>query len=417
MKTELKKTPLALAVAALMASPFALAQPDQDDWEKSHSLSSDTETSYSSWSDVMLSKSVSVNVSVGAHADDVSGPASAVVSSTQRNGGDEGDDSPGNSPDREALSIDSVGLPIDGDGSHGNVGINSIHENDASIGDDAGSGASGNIGLNSAAGDSNQQANDAALAASDAEFVFADAETFSTQDTEANMTVNYASSNRSVVGGSALSDAAGNIGVNVASGNNNQQQNSLAVSVASAGPYAVATASGQQFNDSNTTMNTGVEEEEVGQTVTVSLSVDDPLSGGYEGTSDQIGDVYPDVWEYNSDYDADEQHPNSPQQISHFDLDTETQGGSDLNEDGGALAFNELGDVTLDSGSLTGTVTTTNVVYDPTTNDAHIRGSALSGASGNVGMNVAAGTNNQQRNQMSIARAQGTELPSNGGGE
>ncbi|HKJ77651.1 MAG TPA: hypothetical protein VKA64_10655 [Gammaproteobacteria bacterium] len=416
MKTEIKKTPLALAIAALMASPFALAQPDQDDWEKSRSLSSDTATTYGSFSHVELWKGLNVNVSVDAHVEDdeVSGPASAVVTSTQRNGGDEGGNFNPPSMGDEVVSVDSVGLPVDGNG-HGNVGINYIHENDASIEDDAASGAAGNIGLNSAAGDSNQQANDAALAASDAEFVFADAETFSTQDTEDNLTLNHASSNRSVVGGSALSGASGNIGVNVASGNNNQQQNSLAVSVASDGPFAVATASGEQFNDGHTTMNTGIKEEEVGQTVTVSLSVDDPLSGEYDGTSDQIGDVYPDVWEYNSDFDADEQHPNSDQQISHFDLDTETQGGSDLNDDGGALAFNELGDVTLDSGSLTGTVTTTNVVYDPTTNDAHIQGSALSDASGNIGMNVAAGSNNQQRNQLSIARAQGTDVPTGGG--
>ena len=45
------------------------------------------------------------------------------------------------------------------------------------------------------------------------------------------------------------------------------------------------------------------------------------------------------------------------------------------------------------------------------TNSATLSGSAFSGASGNIGVNVSAGTGNQQANSLSLAVAQ----PSTGG--
>ena len=387
MKTELKKTPLALAIAALIASPMALANDEGDIPEETgfyklatKTSSTETETDHKSSNEVEITKHVRVRVTGDVTIPEEVAPSSAVVNSTQS--------------------------------STWNSTNNWVLDNNSHIEGDAMSEASGNLGANTASGDNNQQANDAALAASDAEFVFADAETFSHQDAEANMTMNTGVRNNTGVGGNALSNAAGNIGVNVASGNSNQQQNSLAASHNSASPYAVATSGGLQTNDLNQTQNMGdyVVMRDVTR-ITLSVNSDDPLSGSYEGTSDQIGDVYPDVWEYNPEFDADEQHPNSPRQISHFDLDTQTQGGSDLNDDGGALAYNEVGDVELDSGSMTGSVVNTFTRYRPARNNSSIDGSALSGASGNIGVNVASGTNNQQRNSMAIAAAEGSTLP------
>ena len=64
--------------------------------------------------------------------------------------------------------------------------------------------------------------------------------------------------------------------------------------------------------------------------------------------------------------------------------------------------------------SLTGTLDyTTLELVAAATNTASLSGSAFSGASGNIGVNVSAGTGNQQANSLSLAVAQ----PSTGGGE
>ena len=116
-----------------------------------------------------------------------------------------------------------------------NYGSNSQLDNDASIGDDVGSAASGNLQFNVAAGDNNVQDNAAALSAADASFAFglADAEIFVNQLGAANSTMNLGVQNNASVSGNAFSDAAGNIGVNVTSGNNNEQKNALEIGRAS----------------------------------------------------------------------------------------------------------------------------------------------------------------------------------------
>src|SRR5699024_719831 len=125
-----------------------------------------------------------------------------------------------------------------------NLGLNELLENDASIGDDVGSAASGNLQFNVAAGDNNVQDNAAALSAADASFAFglADAEIFVNQYGAGNVTMNEGVTNAASMSGNAFSDASGNIGVNVASGNNNQQKNALAASVATSA-YAQASVS------------------------------------------------------------------------------------------------------------------------------------------------------------------------------
>ncbi|MCI0150819.1 hypothetical protein KNO81_33670 [Paraburkholderia sediminicola] len=99
----------------------------------------------------------------------------------------------------------------------------------ASIGAGALAGAQGNIGVNMATGVDNAQSNDAALANMDVGPVFGNAQIYSTQSSTGKGKVgdfNFLAS----VGAGVLAGATGNIGVNVASGLGNVQNNSLAVS-------------------------------------------------------------------------------------------------------------------------------------------------------------------------------------------
>ncbi|WP_322046233.1 hypothetical protein [Paraburkholderia sp. J67] len=107
----------------------------------------------------------------------------------------------------------------------------------ATTGSSALSGASGNIGVNIAQGVNNAQSNDASLAAVDAGNVFGNAQIFNVQSAGGNVKVNNYMLNASV-GTDALKGATGNIGVNVASGVGNAQNNSLAASTTTSGDSA-----------------------------------------------------------------------------------------------------------------------------------------------------------------------------------
>jgi len=168
---------------------------------------------------------------------------------------------------------------------------------------------------------------------------------------------------------------------------------------------AEATVSSQQTLDHNVTHQQGYLDKKYD---TVNVTMVGGMFGGYKGTSDQIGDVYPDIW-------TGDTHPDGTQ-TGHFDLDTDTQGGSDLNDDGGALAFNEEGKILL-GGVFTGQVVTANWIVRPHQNNATLSGDALRGASGNIGVNITAGTNNLQGNHLSIAAATGGPGAGGGGGE
>jgi hypothetical protein len=102
---------------------------------------------------------------------------------------------------------------------------------DANIGDSASpnSGVSGNVGINITEGVDNAQSNDASLAMIDAGNVFGNAQIFNNQSSSGYANVKNFNVNASV-GSNALANASGNIGVNVAAGVGNVQNNSLAVS-------------------------------------------------------------------------------------------------------------------------------------------------------------------------------------------
>lgn len=395
MKTrKMKSAPLALAVAALFAAPLAFSQEDIRDSKSTSatsvsrdSSSTENSTSVNIEKDLRYRQNVSVGgrVHVTGHID-VNSSSAAVVDDKQINYL--------NQVNNDEVTNSSV------------VNGNALQN------------AAGNIGLNVTAGDNNQQASSAALAASDARFLFgsSDAEIFARQDVQANRTVNYGNTNTASLGGNALQNATGNIGVNISAGNSNQQKNDLAASVAVA-RMATATVAVKQMNDHNVTSNTP-KQQEVVTLVPVNLAFQS--RGIYAGISDQKGNQYLDSWTGSS-------HPGGVQ-TGHIDLDSAVQGAqnrqasSGLNASGapngdssagGALSFNEQGDIAL-RGSVTGLIPVVTRVSLATTNTSSLGGNALMGAAGNIGVNIASGTNNQQYNGMAVSATQAGG--SNGGG-
>ncbi|MFM0242288.1 hypothetical protein [Paraburkholderia phytofirmans] len=105
----------------------------------------------------------------------------------------------------------------------------------ATTGANAANGVSGNLGINIAEGIGNAQSNDVSLASVDIGNVFGNAQIFSTQASSGNARINNFNLNASIGDGS-LSGVTGNVGVNVASGIGNVQNNSLAGAVTTTKP-------------------------------------------------------------------------------------------------------------------------------------------------------------------------------------
>lgn len=303
----------------------------------------------------------------------------------------------------------------------GNIGYNDMLDNDASIADDAGEGAAGNLAFNVAAGDNNVQDNAVALSAADASFAFgmADAEVFVNQVGSGNGTVNMGVANDASIGGNAFANAAGNLGVNVASGNNNSQKNAMAASVATAA-YAQSSVSSNQMSSGNVTSNEG-SFTTVQDSIAINLggTVSGSADGTYEGSgaSYQQSNFYADAWDGDS-------HP-AGSQTGHVDFDSESQGAvANPDRPGvGGLAFDNeesgviaLDDMALDA-SLSGTLDFSYQVAVAATNSATLDGSAFQGASGNIGVNIASGTGNMQANSLAMAVAQPSTGGGGGGGE
>lgn len=207
-----------------------------------------------------------------------------------------------------------------------NLTGNSLVTNSASIADDVGAGASGNLGFNVVAGDNNAQDNAASLSAADASFSFgmADAEVFVNQAGFGNTTMNSGVTNAAGLGGNAFGGASGNIGVNIASGNNNEQKNALAASVATSA-MAQSSISSNQVSTGNTVSNAGFVQS---YTDTVQVGLSGRVAGGtlavgagtYRGTGNayQMANYYLDSWS------GDLPHPGG-NATGHIDLDNEIQ--------------------------------------------------------------------------------------------
>jgi hypothetical protein len=306
--------------------------------------------------------------------------------------------------------------------SYGNHVRNEGTENTATV-YDAIDGASGNIGVNVTAGDNNQQANAAALSTADAAFVFgaaAVADIDVSQKGKNNTLNNYSVPNVANLH-DAVNNTTGNVGINISAGNYNQQKNDMAAAVSETAYIASANSDVSQKLSGNTTNNYatldyGTVAVTLGMTASGNYSgagsgsYNGTAAGTTAGTADQIGDVYPDLW--------DGSHfPGGSVQTGHMDLDSAAQGAQDPNNDGGALLFGEegtysgsqsgsLGFQEAGSTSLAGTVSGSIPVVagfnTPVVNDARMY-NALNDISGNVGVNIAAGGGNQQSNSLAIA--------------
>jgi hypothetical protein len=123
---------------------------------------------------------------------------------------------------------------------------------DAGTGANAASGVTGNLGVNIAEGIDNAQSNDVALASVDVGNVFGNAQIFSSQSSAGKATVNNFKLN-ATVGDGSLSNVSGNVGVNVASGIGNVQNNSLAGAVTTVNPSQVATVAMVATDDNTQT--------------------------------------------------------------------------------------------------------------------------------------------------------------------
>lgn len=371
----------------------------------------------------------------------------------------------------------------------------------------------GNVGANIAAGSMNQQVNDVAIATADEAFVFGSARAEIDVDQENRDGIVKFSGSNAVTTSGFGNNASGAVGINVASGNLNQQANALAIATAR-GWSATAEVEGDQSLSGAAVYN-----EAAGVTYTTSLSVTKDsskshsasgsasssyewakandesssysknASGSFSAHHDSSSTADHD---YSASLDASIEKNHSGSASANWDKelhvnadgrvevdvdrgrfgDFEAEGELELNVDANgswskdwqaesagsvvasldktsSYSSSETHDVNKNfesdfsaseesshsasaSGSASGqfekayeeasnsslaataTFTKTRVFIDPVTNTISLDNS-LNGASGNLGVNVAAGSNNQQLNTMTIAA--GCNACSNGNGD
>lgn len=134
-----------------------------------------------------------------------------------------------------------------------NTVTNQGTENTTDVSDSL-NGNNGNVGANFASGTMNQQANDVVIATADEDFVFGTATASVAIGQENNGSVAKVSNVNSVIANGFGNDASGNVGINMASGDLNQQANALAIATAR-GWEVTANGGGYQDMTGNTVDN------------------------------------------------------------------------------------------------------------------------------------------------------------------
>lgn len=367
MNANMKRTMIALAVAALFGSSMAYAGDHHD---------KSTNTTH-----VNISKNISLSTNVNIWGDPIV---------------------------YGFIKTDSAAIALI-DNSQSvtwNLAGNSLLSNNASINGNVGTGASGNIGVNVAAGDNNAQDNAAALSAADESMAFgmADAEVFVNQTGVGNSTINSGVNNNASLSGNVGSGGSGNIGINVAAGNNNEQKNALAASTNNT-DYAQSTISTNQVSTGNQVSNSGYVQE-YSNTTEVQLSGFVQGQSYGEGSGGYFGG-------YEGGYSGSSKGTFDGSAVGIIPVSGKTKGtesGSEGGVEGGALGFTEISDDYLYA-NLCGNVTTTQWVIQNAQNTASLSGNVLTGASGNIGVNVAAGTGNLQANSLALSMANAPSGP------
>ncbi|MGH8332159.1 MAG: heme utilization protein, partial [Pseudomonas sp.] len=138
-------------------------------------------------------------------------------------------------PPPKKIPVYATANAYDKQSSSRNFILNQGTENSAEMSDSA-EGSSGNVGINVAAGNGNQQDNAAAIANAGADssvdntfvFGYAEANARVRQYSNNNKVINYSTQNSAVMSGSA-NGSDGNMGINIAGGDLNQQKNTMAI--------------------------------------------------------------------------------------------------------------------------------------------------------------------------------------------
>jgi len=257
------------------------------------------------------------------------------------------------------VRVNSLGLSmVENDQDNDENAVDNIfHNNVSAITGNSFTNATGNIGINTAAGDLNMQSNSAALAAIDKDFSFSSGESAIDTDQKLDdlVTLNRGSVDSTRIGGASFQGVSGNIGVNTASGDNNIQANNFSATIYTGSMAHATVANEQDIDDSDVTNRSTFEQK--AKRVRVNLDIE--ASGDYDGRSKRI---------------------NKPNR-----------------------KFKESGDLEL-MGTVTGKIPLiTERVAVQSLNDASIGGSAFQDASGNIGVNVAAGSGNLQANSLALS--------------
>ncbi len=251
MKTARKISPIAIAVLTLCAAPLAFAYGDGG------SVSAGVSGSQLSTMNSQFSAFGSTNGAAldGNAGRNLSGNAGFNIASGSQNQQDNSAALASSKNRGQESANASVGA---GQVAYWNLAYQILDgSNSADFSGNALRGASGNIGVNIAAGFLNQQRNSMALSrAKHAETSYASAgngQTMAGTFGLSLMNTASGSSNDTTLSGNAMRDTSGNIGVNEASGIGNQQGNTLAVAIvnhgnkwSSAGAYA-ETGTGQSM--------------------------------------------------------------------------------------------------------------------------------------------------------------------------
>ncbi|OJA05165.1 hypothetical protein [Halomonas sp. QHL1] len=241
MKT-FAKAPLAVAIAALLAAPYALA----NDFNTDSDLDVDVDNDITVALTHEVTNAIDVDVDLTVTATDADHFAAATI-------------------DRKQFTDD-------------NAVKSELSDNNSTV-TGSGNGATGNIGINVASGDLNKQANDTAIASGesdaggngpgassmfwwtpgggsaddDASMVFAKAATFAIQSSSNNRYYNDGTTNNASLDNS-LNNVSGNIGANVAAGAGNVQNNAMTLAVGQ-GSSAEASTGGVQVSYNNMSDN------------------------------------------------------------------------------------------------------------------------------------------------------------------
>ncbi len=366
MKTSIKLSPVAFAIAALVAAPMAFAHVTP----ATGASVANAQQSQSNTQISVMNSTNDANMLGNAGAGSVGNVGVNIATGNQNQQSNAG--SLAANGKTHATSTAAVSAT---QGQDGNLAVQMVNgSNNVTMSDNALSGASGNIGANMTSGIFNQQQNN--LAVSSAKKAASSTSATSTkQSLGQNLSAsvyNYGSegnANNTAIGGSALSNAAGNIGVNQAAGISNQQSNSMALT-------SVSHKTSKSDASTNTAQSQG---QNLAIQVVGGANAVDLTANALKGAAGNIG--------VNMASGSFNQQQNSTSIASAKKASTVNSATYTSQHMG-----NEANISTLNYGQVVGG-----------SNETGLYGNVLSNASGNIGLNQAAGISNQQSNSLAIA--------------